>query len=168
MIKHIFSLTLIIFLAACSTTDKPKLSAEEQAASAKKMCSENANAMQQRQESQSLYSRLGERPGIEAFATNLYASHKENKNIGHFFKNVPGKPFIKNVTDFVTVNSGGGGEYTQRDMTAVHKDLGITLDDFLAAGSDVQSVLADLGHGENEIQEVICFLVSLAPTVVTK
>lgn len=168
MIKHILSITIIFGLAACSTTDKTALTAQEQAANVQKMCNENARAMQQRQESQSLYSRLGERSGIEAFATNLYASHKKNKDIGHFFENVPEKPFVKNVTDFITVNTGGGGEYKQRDMATVHKDLGITLEDFLAAGGDVQSVLADLGHGENEIQEVICFLVSLSPTVITK
>lgn len=168
MIKHISTLVFIASLVACSTADKQTLSVEEQAAAATKMCSENATAMQQRQEAQSLYSRLGERSGIETFATNLYASHRANKDIGHFFTNVPAKPFIKNVTDFVTVNSGGGGKYTQRNMTTVHKDLGISLEDFLTAGGDVQSVMADLGHGENEIQEVICFLVSLAPTVVTR
>lgn len=168
MVKHVFSLMLVIGLTACSTTDKPTLTVEEQAAGVTKMCSENASAIQQRQESESLYSRLGKRPGIEAFATNLYASHRSNAEIGHFFENVPEKPFIKNVTDFVVVNSGGGGKYTERDMTTVHKDLGITLGDFLAAGGDVQSVMTDLGHGENEIQEVICFLVSLSSTVVTK
>ena len=168
MIKHILSISIILGLAACSTTDKTALTAKEQAVNVQNMCKENTLAMQQRQESQSLYLRLGERSGIEAFATNLYVAHKNNKKIGHFFENVPEKPFVKNVTDFITVNTGGGGEYTQRDMATVHKDMGITLEDFLAAGGDVQSVLADLGHGENEIQEVICFLVSLSPTVITK
>lgn len=168
MIKHIFYLALISSLAACSTTEKSILSVEERAENVTNMCSENANAIQQRQESHSLYSRLGERPGIEKFATNLYASHRENPVIGHFFENVPKEPFITNVTDFVSVHSGGGGSYTQRDMATVHKDLGITLEDFLAAGGDIQTVMADLGQGDNEIQEVICFLVSLAPTVVTK
>ncbi|MBL4900355.1 MAG: group 1 truncated hemoglobin [Colwellia sp.] len=168
MIKHIFYLALVSSLVACSTTETSVLSVEEQAANVTTMCSDNANAIQQRQESNSLYSRLGERSGIKEFATNLYDSHKANPVIGHFFENVPKDPFIRNVTDFVSVHSGGGGVYTQRDMTTVHKDLGITLEDFLAAGGDVQAVLTGLGRGENEIQEVICFLVSLAPTVVTK
>lgn len=168
MIKHFVSAALITGLAACSSAEKPRLSIDEQAAGVTKMCSENAIAIQQRQKAQSLYSRLGERPGIKTFATNLYASHRQNSDIGHFFKNVPEEPFVKNVTDFVVVNSGGGGEYTQRDMPTVHKDLGITLGDFLVAGGDVQSVMTDLGHGENEVQEVICFLASLAPTVITK
>ncbi|WP_114326981.1 group I truncated hemoglobin [Candidatus Colwellia aromaticivorans] len=168
MIKHIFYIALVSSITACSTNEKSVLTVEEQAANVTTMCSENANAIQQRQKSHSLYSRLGERPGIKEFATNLYASHKANPVIGHFFEHVPKDPFIKNVTDFVSVHSGGGGVYTQRDMTTVHKDLGISLENFLAAGGDVQAVLADLGRGENEIQEVICFLVSLAPTVVTK
>lgn len=168
MIKHIFSLALITTLSACSTTNNTPLTVEEQAASAVKMCSDNASAIAQRQASESLYSRLGERSGIEVFATKLYSAHRTNADIGHFFKNVPEKLFIKNVTDFITVSTGGGGKYTQRDMTTVHKNLGITLEDFLVAGGDVQSVMVDIGHGENEIQEVICFLVSLAPTVVTK
>ena len=168
MEKLIFPFMLILGLAACSTTDQAELSIEEQAAVVTKMCSENASVIKHRQKVQSLYSRLGERPGIETFAAKLFASHQANTEIGHFFKNVPEKPFVKNVTDFISVNSGGGGEYTQRDMSTVHKDLGISLGDFLAAGRDVESVLTDLGHGENEIQEVICFLVSLSPTVITR
>lgn len=168
MIKPILTSALILTLSACSTAQNEVVSAKDQVAGAAKMCAENAQAMQQRQAEKSLYLRLGERAGIEKFSNNLYASHKANRKLDHMFGNVAKQPFVDNVTNFVVVNSGGGGEYAGRTMPEVHKNLGITHEDFLLAGGDIQSVMKDLGHGENEIQEMVCFLVSLVPQVVTR
>ena len=168
MVKHILAIALISGLVACSTTEKQIVSAKDQVAGAEKMCSENASAMKQRQQQRSLYSRLGERDGIEKFSTNLYAAHQSNDQIGHRFKGVDQQKFITNVTNFIVSNSGGGGEYQGRNMISVHKSMDITHADFLAAGGDVQAVLKDLGRGENEIQEVVCFLVSLSQEVITR
>ena len=175
MIKHTLAILLASGLVACSTAEKQSsnvaeqtLTAKEQVAGIEKMCGENMAAMKNRQEERLLYTRLGEREGIEKFSINLYAAHKANEKISHLFANVNEKTNVKNVTNFVVANSGGGGQYMGGSMAGIHQNMDITHEDFLAAGGDVQSVLKGLGHGDNEIQEVVCFLVSFVPEVVTR
>lgn len=168
MIKHILAILLISGLAACTTAEKETVSAKDQVAAAAEMCAENAHAMQQRQAKKSLYLRMGEREGIERFSATLYATHKENEKLSHIFGHVPEQPFVKNVTSFVAASSGGGGEYTGRAIPEVHKDMGITHADFLVAGDDIQIAMRAQGLGDNEVQEMICFLVSMVPQVVTR
>lgn len=168
MNKNIITLLLAAGLVACATTDDQTMSAKDQVAGAAKMCADNAKAIEARQKEKSLYSRLGEREGITQFSKNLYVAHKANANIGHMFANVPEQPFLNNVVELVVTASGGKGKYTGRDMTTVHKNLGITHQDFLDAGADVQDVMKGLGYGENEIQEMVCMLVSQVPQVVTR
>ena len=168
MQKYIISLLFVTGLAACENENIQATSPKEQVEDAARMCASNSADIKARQEKQSLYLRLGKKEGITEFSRNLYASHKANKNIGHMFVNVPEQPFITNVTDLVATASGGKEIYNGRDMPTVHKNMGITHQDFLDAGADVQSVLKDLGHGENEIQEVICMLVAQVPQVVNQ
>ena len=168
MIKHILAILLISGLAACTSAEKETVSAKDKVVAAAEMCAENAHAMQQRQAEKSLYLRMGERAGIERFSSTLYATHKANEKLDHIFGHVPEQPFVNNVTNFVVANSGGGGEYTGRSMPEVHKDMGITHADFLVAGDDIQIAMKAQGLGENEVQEMICFLVSLSPQVITR
>lgn len=168
MYKNIITMLLAASLVACATTDDQAMSAKDQVAGLSKMCADNARAIEARQKEKSFYIRLGEREGIAKFSKNLYASHKANSKIGHMFANVPEQPFINNVIELVVTASGGKGSYAGRDMTTVHKNFGITHQDFLDAGADVQSVMKGLGYGDNEIQEMVCMLVSQVPQVVTR
>lgn len=168
MIKPMISIALAIGLTACASTEKQELSAKQQVDGLARMCAENADAMQQRQAEKSLYSRLGEREGIATFSERLLAAHKANEKIGHFFTHVPEEPTISNMTEFLIANSGGGGEYKGRTMQEVHANIKISHEDFLIAGADVKKVMKELGAGDNEIQEAVCFLVSYVPIVVTE
>jgi truncated hemoglobin YjbI len=122
--------------------------------------------MKQRQAQKSLYVRLGSRDGIHELSSRLYAAHAANQQIGHMFTHVDQGPFVEHVTNFLVANSGGGGTYEGRSMAQVHEHLNITNSDFLSAGGDVQSVMKGLGHGDEEVQEAVCFLVSFVPQVV--
>jgi len=126
----------------------------------------NLPAAEQRQAAKSLYLRLGSKNGIKELSTRLYAAHVSNKQIGHMFEHVAREPFIEHVTDFLVAHSGGEGTYQGRSMAQVHDQLGISYSDFLSAGGDVQTVMKGLGHGDEEIQEAVCFLVSFVPQVV--
>lgn len=151
---------------AAAPVEKPVLTAAEQVEGLNQMCADNAAAMQQRQQAEPLYTRLGGETRIREFATTLLKTHQSNEEMKRFFGNVPEHPFVDNVTAFISVNSGGGGEYTGRSMKEVHQGFGITYDDFLAAGADIQKVMTDFGYGENEQQEVLCFLASNLPQVI--
>jgi hemoglobin len=140
----------------------------EQVAGLQKMCADNASVIQKRQTEKSLFERLGKEPKIQTLAEKLLAAHSKNAKIGHFFGKVKKDAFVKNVTDFLVAGTGGKAEYKGRDMAAVHKDFKITNGDFLAAGGDVKAVMAEMGYGENEVQEVVCSLTSFVPVVVVQ
>lgn len=160
-------LALALFIVVPSVQAK-EASADEQVAGLEKMCKEATPAMQERQAKESLYLRLGGEEKIRTFSTLLYDAHKRNKEIGHFFVDSESGPVIENVTKFLVVGTGGGGEYKQKSMKGVHRDMKIRNADFLSAGVDVQNVMKELNYGDNEIQEVVCALVSFIPVVVTR
>lgn len=194
MNKSIVALALVATLAGCSSKDEtaanaeqsamaaqqtaipmehtaapaepPVLTAAEQVDGLKQMCADNAAAMQQRQQAEPLYTRLGGEAKIKEFVATLLKTHQSNEKMRRFFENVPEQPFVDNVTAFISANSGGGAQYTGRSMQEVHQGFGITYDDFLVAGGDLKQVMTEFGYGENEQQEVTCFLVSNLPQVI--
>ena len=166
MYKVISTLLLLASVNGYAATEGQAMSAKEQVAGITKMCADNAEAIQARQKEKSFYIRLGEREGIARFSKSLYEAHKVNPKIGHMFKNVPEQPFLNNVVEMIVVGSGGEGNYAGRDMVTAHKHLGVSNQDFLDAGADVQKVMTTLGYGENEIQEMVCLLASQIPLVV--
>ena len=168
MVKPIITITLATLLTPCFAEEPKTATPKEQVAGATKMCADNAEAMTARHKEKPLYYRLGEREGIKTFATKLLASHKQNPEISHIFSKVPEKQFVANVTDYISAGSGGKSEYKGRDMTTIHKNMGITSAHFLAAGADAQMVMKEMGLGENEIQEMVCSLVAMVPQVVTR
>lgn len=140
----------------------------EEVAGLQKMCSESGSAMKKRQAEKSLYLRLGGEERIRTLSTLIYAAHHRNPAFGDMLKYIESEPFVENVTMFLVTGTGGEGKYEGRNMKDAHSHLNITNADFLAAGSDVTNSMKELGHGENEIQEVICALVSHIPEVVIK
>lgn len=178
MRKIILSAVLVTLTTGCASyhkepervqapaTEQEPASAKAQVAAIEATCIKSADAIKQRQADKSLYLRLGGRNGIKELSARLYAAHAANKQIGHMFKDVAREPFIEHVTDFFVAHSGGEGTYQGRSMAQVHEQLGISYSDFLSAGGDVQTVMKGLGHGDEEIQEAVCFLVSFVPQVV--
>ena len=158
---------LIIGAYGANAEEKPPTDAE-QVAGLQKMCTDSKAAISQRQAEKPLYDRLGKRAKIQVLAGKLLAAHSKNEKISHMFKNVKKASFIKNVTDFLVLGTGGKAEYHGKDMAAAHKHLKVTNGDFLSAGGDVKSVMKSMNYGENEIQEVICSLASFIPVVVVQ
>jgi truncated hemoglobin YjbI len=164
--KMLSFLFLTISLPALAQ-DKP-LTDAEQVAGLQKMCADNGEAMKQRQAQKSLYERLGKRQRIQVLSKKILAAHSANPKIGHMFAHVNKAQFVKHVTEFLVVGTGGTAKYTGKDMGTVHRSLHITNADFLAAGGDVNGVMKAMKYGENETQEVVCALVSFVPVVVVQ
>jgi hypothetical protein len=51
-------------------------------------------------------------------------------------------------------------------MPSAHAKLKLTDADFISAGGDIVASMQELGYGEEEINEVVCILVSLKDQVV--
>jgi len=52
-------------------------------------------------------------------------------------------------------------------MPSSHAHLELSRADFLSAGHDVATGMANLGYGEAETQEFVCILVSMKDMVIT-
>ena len=68
----------------------------------------------------------------------------------------------------MAAGTGGTQQYRGRDMVASHTHLRLTDADFLSAGGDIVKAMQTQGYGPEEIDEVVCILVSLKDQVVLK
>jgi hemoglobin len=128
-------------------TEKPAPTANEQVLGLEAMCAENSEAMGARQSEKSLFERLGGEEKIHAIVAELVRLHGENEQIKRVLEGVDQDHLVKMVTQFLVVGSGGGGEYTGRNMPDAHAHLKLSNADFLAAGGDVMQAMKNEGHG---------------------
>ena len=83
-------------------------------------------------------------------------------------KYVDGEHLAKQVADFMAAGTGGTETYQGRNMHGAHAHLDLTTADFLSAGGDVIKAMKNLGYAQEEIDEVVCILVSMKDQVVLK
>jgi hemoglobin len=140
----------------------------EQVAGLQQMCASTADARAQRQAEKPLYDRLGGYEKINDLTREVVRLHKENDDIKHMFEYVDTERLAKSVADFTAAGTGGSETYSGRTMPAVHANLKLTDADFLSAGGDIVAAMQTMGHGQNEIDEFVCILVSLKDQVVLK
>lgn len=138
----------------------------EQMAGLQQMCADTTEARAQRQADQALYDRLGGYDRIHEFTREVVRLHQQNDAINAMFAYVDSEDLAKNVADFVASGTGGPQTYTGRSMPDVHAHLALTDADFLSAGGDIVTAMQSMGYGQNEIDEVVCILVSLKDQVV--
>jgi hemoglobin len=132
------------------------------------MCTESADARADRQAAEPLYKRLGGYERIHALTQEIVRLHQQNEDFRLMMKYVDGDKLAKRVADFMAAGTGGTQEYHGRNMRAAHSHLDFTDADFLSAGGDVVQAMKNLEYGQNEIDEVVCILVSMKDQVVFK
>ncbi len=143
-------------------------SVDEQMAGLVQMCADTEAARAQRQAEKPLYDRLGEYDAILELTTEIVRLHNINPDFTRFMGDIDGEKLAKDVADFVSTGTGGPKVYTGRDMPTAHAHLELSSADFLSAGSDVNKAMQNLGYGDQEIQEMICILVSMKDLVITR
>jgi hemoglobin len=146
--------------------DHPAPSAEEQMKGLEGMCAASAEARTARQEAKPLYDRLGGYDGILAVTNEIVRLHKINPDFRLMMKYVDGEHLAKQVADFMAAGTGGTETYKGRNMKAAHAHLEMTTADFLSAGGDVMKAMQNLEYGQEEIDEVVCILVSMKDQVI--
>jgi hemoglobin len=143
-------------------------SVADQMAGMQKMCSDTEAARSRRHAAEPLYNRLGGYDRIHQLTTEIVRLHNANPDINHMFEYVNSERLAKHVADFMAAGTGGSAAYTGRAMPAAHKNLHLTDADFLSAGGDIVTAMQSMDSGQNEIDEVVCILVSLKDQVVLK
>lgn len=139
---------------------------EEHMAQLIQMCEETAEARAARQAETPLYDRLGGYDKISALTTEIVKLHEQNEAIKHLLVGVDGELLARHVADFVASGTGGPQKYTGRDMVSAHEHLALTDADFLSAGGDIVKAMQSFDYGEDQINEIVCILVSLKDQVV--
>jgi hemoglobin len=152
--------------AAAGAGDAPTVA--EQINGLSQMCSDSAEERAKRQNEKALYDRLGGYDTILEFTTEVVRLHKQNPDIQKMFASVDSEQLAKHVADFVASGTGGPSEvrYTGRDMPSAHENLHLTDADFMSAGGDIVTAMKTMGYGQNEIDEMLCILLSLKDQVV--
>ena len=141
--------------------------ADAQVLDLEKMCAETAGARSARHVEKTLYERLGKEDGILMLIKELVRLHKENEAIAHLFKGLDDDLVAKRVTDFMVSGTGGPDIYRNRPtLPDSHRHMKLTNADFMTAGADVIQAMQNLHYGQDEIDELVCVLVSLRPMVV--
>lgn len=159
--------TCFLLLFSCAH-QKVEPTAEQKVKDLEIMCDNASKEITERQKKKSFYECLGKDDGIRQFVNNLYDSHVDNPQISHMFKDLDKGPFVNRVSRFLAAGTGGKTKYEGRSMKVVHQDMNISNQDFLEVKKDVDMVMKEMNYGDNEIQEMVCALVSFVPVVVTQ
>lgn len=161
-------LVLILMIAAATAMagTKKAPSTADQMAGLQSMCDGSASARSARQSQEALYNRLGGYDRILELTTEIVRLHEINPEIKPMLVHVDNKMLAKHVADFMAAGIGGTETYTGRDLPSSHAHLRLTDADFLSAGGDVMTAMNNLDYGQDEIDEVVCILVSLKDQVV--
>src|SRR3990170_1083425 len=86
--------------------------------------------------------------------------------IQHYFEKLDADAVAKRVAEFMISGTGGPQVYRGPDLTTSHRSMKLTNRDFVLAGGDVAQAMKNLKDGPEEIDEVVCTLVSLRSQVV--
>jgi hemoglobin len=177
----LLSLLMMLLLATASADEVAKATAKatteataaaaaptvaEQLGSLQKMCAASEDVRSRRHAAKALYHRLGGYDRILELTREVVRLHKQNEAIKHMFAQVETEALAKHVADFMSAGTGGTAEYTGRDLPSSHAHLDLTDADFLSAGGDIIKAMQKLEYGQDEIDEVVCILVSLKDQVV--
>ncbi len=140
--------------------------ADAQVASLEEMCAKNTGAMTARNEEKSFYERLGGEKKIHAFTKELMRVHMENPDVAYRLDGLNLDHVANRVAVFIIAGTGGPGEYNGPSLPDSHRHMKLTNADFMAAGGDVIKAMKNLGYGQNEIDDMVCTMVSMRDQVV--
>jgi len=141
-------------------------SPDQQVAELEASCAASATERASRHARTPLYRRLRGEQGIHAITREVVRLHLQNPPIRHYFEKLDPDVVAKRVAEFIISGTGGPRVYQGPDLTTSHRSMKLTNRDFVLAGGDVVQAMKNLKHGQEEIDEVVCTLVSLRSQVV--
>jgi hemoglobin len=141
-------------------------SPDQQVAEFEASCAASATERASRHARTPLYQRLRGEEGIHAITREVVRLHRQNPPIRHYFEKLDPDVVAKRVAEFMISGTGGPPVYQGPDLSTSHRSMKLTNRDFVLAGGDVVQAMKNLKHGQEEIDEVVCTLVSLRAQVV--
>jgi truncated hemoglobin YjbI len=158
----VLALTIFVALPALASTSD----ADGHVRDLEAMCEASSHARADRQADKSLFERLGKDAKIHVLTREIVRLHLANDAIKHLVDERYADHLAKRVAEFIISGTGGEPIYNGPSLSHSHEHLKLTNADFMAAGGDVIQAMKNLGYGQDEIDEVVCILVSLRDQVV--
>jgi hemoglobin len=126
-----------------------------------------------RQETATLYRRLGGENGVHELVDDIVAAHMENPTIRVRFLPYAEEPErleeLKNhLCMFLAQGSGGPAEYNGRSMPEAHRGMNITEAEYMAAMDDIMQVLRQHDIDERSRKDVLAIAYSLKSDIMRK
>lgn len=160
--KLITIVLITIFVANCSNKkNEAPISSDENL----------VEVVEKKNESESLFNRLGGTEGISLIVDDILEAHLINPEIKHVFLPIAINPerlegFKKHVKEFLSAGTGGGAIYTGKDLPTAHKGLQTTEKEFISAVDDILVVLSKHNIDEETKKDMLYILYSLKGAVI--
>jgi hemoglobin len=106
----------------------------------------------------SLYSRLGQRAGIEAVVADFTNRMAGDRRVNRRFANTNPQAFIARLTDQICQASGGPCTYTGKDMKTAHAGMRITNREWNITVAHLTAAMRAKRVGLREQREVLAML----------
>ena len=152
--------------AAVTAETKVQPTPDQQVAALEAMCAKTAEARMARHAAKPLFERLGGEEKIHALTREVVRLHLQNEAIAYVFDGLDAEKVADRVAMFMIGATGGPNVYDGPDLTTSHADMKLTNADFMAAGADIIQAMKNMGYGQDEIDEMVCALVSMRSQVV--
>ncbi|MBI1862338.1 MAG: group 1 truncated hemoglobin [Deltaproteobacteria bacterium] len=119
-----------------------------------------------------LYQRLGGASALTAIVDQFVANCAGDPRVASFFTSTAADAarmtrFKKNLTDQLCEATGGPCKYSGKDMKNAHDTMKISNEQFDAVSEDLTAALTQFRVGTREQAEVMKFVSSLRPKIVT-
>jgi hemoglobin len=117
---------------------------------------------------ESLYTRLGGQPAIDAAVEIFYKKVLADKKVSHFFDDVNMIRQRKRQKQFLGSVLGGEIKYEGKNMRRAHKGLNIKEEHFNAIAGHLKSTLQELKVDAELIDEVIALVATTKKDILNK
>lgn len=115
--------------------------------------------------SESLFERLGGEEGITNIANDVVDNHLKNQTVSPRFAETDISALKNAAATFFITGTGGPDVYKGKDMSAAHKGMNISAQEFMAVLDDALSALDKNKIGQREQEEVLFVLYSMRSQV---
>jgi len=116
----------------------------------------------------SLFDRLGGQAAITAVVDDFVSNVAADKRINSFFANTNIPVLKKHLGEQLCAATGGGCNYTGKDMKTAHAGMGITTADFNALVEDLGKTLDKFKVPTKEQKELVSILAPMKKDIVEK
>jgi len=116
----------------------------------------------------SIYTRLGGQPAIDAAVDLFYVKVLADKSVNHHFEGINMDKQKARQKQFLTKAFGGPDNYKGRDLRRAHRHLDLKESDFNAIAGHLQATLKQLKIADALIAEVMAVAASTKDAVLNK